>query len=115
MRQELVINFSADGTIEYTRNTALNLFDGAGVMERVTDIKKCDEDNQYYIHWMLGPHAGHDHTHLMDRAYHSPQIKYAGDLNTAMLFPSYEAAVDHEITVLNAMRLKGITFGTSEQ
>lgn len=118
MAQLMVIAFHDDGSIEYTRTKDLTLFGGSGTMQRVTDIQKAPAAPIYYIRWMLGPYADSLHTHDMAIEYlgldelatlQAPRISHS----EAMEFPSYEAAVQHEITMLNAMRKAGVRF--SEQ
>lgn len=111
--QKQVLTFTPDGEIEYTRNTQFKPFGGAGVMKRVTDIQKLPDRDSYYIRWMLGPFAGSDHCHAFAWEYN---VDTDGLLPVAMsglstiLFETYEAAVAHEVTVLNAMRKAGVIF-----
>lgn len=109
----LVFAFHPDGEIEYTRNSTFSPFDGRGEMERVTDIRKSPSGNEFYIHWMRGPNKGRDHTYGMSIAYGAVTTCPAVEL--IMTFPSYELAVAHEVTVLNAMRRKGISFNDSSE
>lgn len=110
MTHPIVLSFSPTGNVEYTRNTAFQPFDGRGDMQRVTDIQKLSEQNLYYIHWMLGPLAGQNHTYGMSHEYGLPLGYEGGDPEHTALFLSYEAAVAHEIKMLNAMRKAGVTF-----
>lgn len=115
MTNPVVLSFDADGNVEYTRNTMFQPFDGRGEMQRVTDIKKRKDCNLYFIHWMLGPFAGQDHTYLMDHEYgvHSGPPVIITSLTVVVLFDSYEAAVTHEVKMLNAMRKAGVLFNGS--
>lgn len=118
--QPVVLSFCPDGTVEYTRNTAFQPFQGEGVMQRVTDIKKLDGDNIYFIHWMQGPYAGFDHTKDMAERYVDisdlPAIQPTGTkgLGKFLYFETYQAAIDHEVAVLNAMRKEGVRFFVEE-
>lgn len=108
MVQPIVLSFSPTGNVEYTRNTAFQPFDGRGDMQRVTDIQKRPDAPLYFIHWMLGPNAGRDHTYGMSTAY--GVLSTCPAVEQVMLFNSYEEAVAHEVTVLNAMRKAGVSF-----
>lgn len=118
MNQPIVLSFDADGAVEYTRTKALTLFGGAGTMQRVTDIKKVPTGASYYIHWMLGPFAGHDHVYGMAQRFSvkdTPEpYSLSGNHDDVVQFPTYEAAVEHEIDMLNAMRKAGVRFGDQE-
>lgn len=108
--------FDSDGSIEFTRNKALDgMFGGVGVMERVTDIKKLPNDPLFYIKWLMGPYAGKSHDVSCHMEVFDPQpMAFLGrvDSNTGtLMFYSYEDAVNYEIVCLNAMREKGIVFG----
>lgn len=111
MTNPIVLSFHPDGEIEYTRNSQFTPFEGRGEMQRVTDIRKEPDGNQFYIHWMLGPCAGVDHTYGMSIAV--GVISTCPAVELVMKFPTYEDAVNHEVAVLNAMRRKGIRFHVS--
>lgn len=117
MPKKIVLSFDADGTVEFTRTNALTLFGGGGVMERVTDIKKQPSGNHFYIQWLMGPHRGEPHRFGISMHYgvdfQMPNSDNVPDnlARATMFFDSYEAAVDHELTVLNAMRKAGVRFG----
>jgi hypothetical protein len=123
MTQPIVVAVHDDGTVEYTRNSALNdFFGGRGDMVRVTDIQKEQLGPLYYIKWLLGPFAGKDHVRAYARQYLTPDeiletlpVKMPYDACNdqdwrRLTFPAYEAAVAHEVQVLNAMRRKGVRF-----
>ena len=109
------VTFDPTGEIEYTRNAKLSwLFDGAGVMRRVTDIAKLPDENLFYIQWLLGPYAGKSHTteeHVSIFGAVKPLCRCRISSHTGtMFFYTYEAAVAYEIECLNAMREQGVTF-----
>lgn len=110
MTQPIVLAFDADGNVEYTRNSTFTPFDGRGDMQRVTDIRKRPDAPLYFIHWMLGPFAGQNHTYQMSHDYGLPLGYDGGDNSRIAMFVSYEAAVAHEIKMLNAMRRAGVLF-----
>lgn len=117
MHKTLTIAVHTDGTAEYTRNSEFTPFGGEGVMERVTDIQKYRHGNLFYIRWMLGPYADLAHCVSMAHDYgvpvpHRPQHDPA--ISEVITFPTYEAAVEHEVAMLNAMRKKGVRFGAAE-
>ena len=110
----ITISFDADGTVEYTRTKALTLFGGEGTMERVTDIAKFKHGNLYYINWLMGPYANMAHTCSMATNYNvaiPPRPEGDDAISPIVTFSSYEAAVAHEIEMLNAMRKVGVRFG----
>lgn len=111
MSNPIVLAFDTEGTIEYTRNSQFTPWEGRGEMVRVTDIRKKPDANEFYIHWMQGPYAGVDHTYGMSAAA-GVIIDSAVMLtkDEVMTFPTYEAAVDHEVAVLNAYRRQGVSF-----
>lgn len=129
MTQPIVIAFHADGTIEYTRNPHFTPFGGQGIMERVSDIHKSPYGPYYYILWMLGPWKGCIHTRTIARNYFNPddlkELESRGECpkfspehmrpEEPMSFDSYEAAVKHEIVMLNAMRHAGVKFHEQEK
>lgn len=119
--QTISMSFDPDGSIEFTRNKALDgIFGGAGRMKRVTDIQKLDREALFYIKWLMGPfaqtHAVPNNSHTADRhtvvfGQRKPSVFVKIDDNTGTLFfRSYEDAVKYEIECLNAMREAGITF-----
>lgn len=117
MKKPIVLTFDADGSVEFTRTKDINLFGGAGRMKRVTEIKKLDDAPQYFIKWMLGPFKGevHQYTHALPYLtveQLSPLITLACTVtpDAILYFDTYEAAVDHEIDMLNAMRKAGVRF-----
>lgn len=128
MTSPIVLAFDTEGTVEYTRNASFVPYEGRGEMQRVTDIKKEPYGQRFYIHWMLGPWAGVDHTRTIARSYFNPdellELTYQGLCPTfspeyqfadaPMLFDSYEGAVKHEIVMLNAMRKAGVSFYDKE-
>lgn len=117
----IAMSFDVDGSVEFTRNKALDtFFGGAGVMKRVSDIQKLDHSSKYYIKWLMGPHAGKAHsleTHIrifggiLDGNYGGLGVS---DKTGTILFDSYEAAVHCEIAALNAMREQGVRFDHDE-
>ena len=107
-KEPLIMVFTPEGTVEFTRSPKLyEFFEGDGDMERVSEIHKSGP--RYYIRWLMGPFAGQDHTFRMAKRYRLSE-RVAVDM--AMLFSTYEAAVEHEVKMLNAMRREGVTFGT---
>ena len=110
MTQPIVIAFDADGTAEWTRNSRFVPFGGEGTMQRVTDIRKVPDKPRYYIHWMLGPYKGSDHTAALSVKLGCLDRTSYMTINMVLLFGSYEAAVQHEIQLLNAMRRNGVSF-----
>lgn len=116
------ISVFPDGAMEYTRNPDLTeFFGGKGDMQRVTEISKMPYGNAYYIQWKLGPYAGQAHTRDFARTYLTPDeiletlpvLATPGTpTHVPLTFPTYEAAVAHEVQVLRAMRLAGVRFGT---
>lgn len=119
---KIAVAFDPDGSIEYTRNAQVDwLFDGAGVMKRVTDIKKLPNDALFYVFWLMGPYAGKSHgltEHIevfggiLDGEYGNTAI--VSDHTGTFLFRTYNAAVEYEIKCLNAMRHAGATFDAEE-
>lgn len=124
MSNPIVLSFHPDGEIEYTRNSDFTPFDGRGDMRRVTDIRKEPYGAKYFIHWMLGPWTGCDHTRLIARNYFNPDDlielerqglcpKFSPEhmrSDERMLFDTYELAVAHEVAMLNEMRRRGVRF-----
>ena len=108
MSQPIVLAFDTEGTVEYTRNSQFTPWEGRGEMVRVTDIRKKPDANEFYIHWMQGPCAGVDHTYGMSIA--AGVISTCPAVELVMTFPTYEAAVAHEVEVLNAYRRQGVSF-----
>lgn len=108
--ETIVMVFTADGTVEFTRSPKLyEFFDGRGEMERISDIQKDLQHNGYYIRWLKGPNADRNHTYgmsialgLLGAVYHS--------VESVIMFDTYEEAVEHEVRVLNAMRKQGVLF-----
>jgi len=94
------------------------IFGDGGDMVRVSDIKKVSGQPYYYIYWVKGPFAGQNHTWNLARSCtaNTPNLKLPriptglAALDDLVLFNSYEDAVTHEIAMLNAMRLKGVSF-----
>lgn len=112
MTHPITVSVDQDGAIEYTRTNQITLFEGAGEMQRVTDIQKLDDRARYFIAWKLGPFARYTQTPMHAEKYGvalPPNVFVSAD-NHAILFPSYDAAVSHEIAMLNAMRKQGVTF-----
>ena len=118
MPNPIVLAVHPDATVEYTRNSDFVPFDGEGTMERVTDIAKFKHASLYYINWLMGPYAGMAHSVSMATNYGVP-IPPRPDNDNApsaiITFPTYEAAVEHEVAVLNAMRKAGVRFHDSEE
>lgn len=115
MKKPIVLSFDANGKVEFTRTKDITLFGGEGRMQRVTEIQKLDHAPQYYISWLMGPYRDNIHTHVMAFEYmtmaelgklQAPRI----NRSEPMYFASYEAAVSHEIDMLNAMRKAGVRF-----
>lgn len=121
---EIVMSFDPNGSVEFTRNKALDaFFGGAGTMKRVTDIQKADNSASYCIKWLMGPlaHTGHPadendgrHTLQMHMAVFGKDMVawdcVASGWQGVLWFHSYEAAVQYEIACLNKMREQGTTF-----
>lgn len=120
------MSFAPDGAIEYTRHKALaQFFGGAGNMKRVTDIQKRFDAPMFYIKWLMGPYTegsplSHEgvhnaicHADIFGRA--KPSVHTIFDSAGTLLFRTYEDAVLYEITCLNAMREKGITFDETDK
>ena len=106
-----IISVSPDGILEYTRHPELTeFFNGDGKMERITDIRKKSKGNQYYIHWLKGPFAGKNHTYGMSKVYGLAEDLQPWLEDVLLTFYTYEQAVQHEIAMLNAMRLTGVSF-----
>lgn len=113
MSQPIVLAFDTEGTVEYTRNSQFTPWEGRGEMVRVTDIRKKPDANEFYIHWMQGPCAGIDHTLGMSAkigVFGNCMVTSDAALNEVLTFPTYEAAVAHEVEVLNIMRRMGVSF-----
>lgn len=118
----IAVTFDPDGSIEFTRAAQLDwLFDGAGVMKRVTDIKKLPNDSLFYVFWLMGPYAGKSHglaEHIevfggiLDGKYGNPAI--VSDHTGTFMFRTYNAAVEYEIECLNAMRKAGVTLDADQ-
>ena len=112
------VNVFPDGSTEFTRSPVMSkVFGDGGDMVRVSDIRKINGQPYYYIHWLKGPFAGLAHTWNALRACttNTPNLRLLGvptgaSLDDIVLFSSYEDAVDHEIAMLNAMRVKGVSF-----
>lgn len=104
----IVLSFHPDGQVEYTRNSKFQPWDGRGKMQRVTDIRKLPDGKLFYIHWMQGLYAGRNHTYGMSIA--ANVISTCPSTEAVIYFSSYEAAVEHEVEVLNAMRRQGVKF-----
>lgn len=113
----ITMSFDPNGSIEFTRNKALDdFFGGRGAMRRVSDIQKLDNSSRYYIKWLMGPHAGKAHsleTHIsifggiLDGHYGGAGVS---DRTGTLLYASYEDAVQAEIACLNKMRENGVVF-----
>ncbi len=103
-----VMVFKPDGTVEFTRSPKLYaFFNGEGNMERISEIRKYHSGQEgYYIEWLKGPHLGM-HTTTIDYKY---GLLDQPDEGYVIKFSTYEAAVQHEVAVLNAMRKAGVTF-----
>jgi len=118
MSKEIVISFSSDGSVEYTRDKRIvGMFGGAGSMKRVTDIQKYSDAERYYIKWLMGPfdHKVHGVSHhvkvfgLDDNVLE--RLNGNIDLMLGIIwFGSYDEAVAYEVECLNKMRMQGITF-----
>jgi hypothetical protein len=106
--QKHVVSFFPDGSVEHTRSADMDaVFGTGGEMKRVTDIGRREEG--YFINWLLGPFAGREHTWGMSIGYGI--VSYAlHPVECTMYFPTYEAAVLHEVKMLNAMRCQGVRF-----
>lgn len=107
--KKLVIRVDAEGTAEWTRDKNLQfLFGGEGDMQRVTDIFK--RGTHFGIKWLIGPLAVKEHTFAMSVDYGVLEGGVTTTLHEPIMFLTYEAAVAHEILMLNAMRRAGISF-----
>ena len=119
MTNPIVIAFYEDGQIEYTRNSQFMPWGGRGEMVRVTDIRKQPSGSRFFIQWLIGPHAGEPHRYETSMQYgvdfEMPNFAFTPSnlARATMYFDSYEAAVAHEVAVLNAMRREGIKFHAS--
>lgn len=118
---EIVMSFDPDGSVEYTRNKALDgIFGGQGRMKRVTDIQKLNGESLFFIKWLMGPYAGKHFSHTLDRhdevfgLWRPSQRVFISSHTGTMFFYSYEDAVAYEIECLNEMRRQGITFDVEE-
>lgn len=118
MSKPHVLSFAPNGSVEFTRSPDLNfLFKGEGDMERVTDIRKRTDAAMFYVHWMLGPFAGEDSTHVHHSQFlgeQKPCVRCRIE-GRVMLFWSYEDAVKYEVQMLDAMRKAGVQFGTAHE
>lgn len=107
--EPLIMVFTSEGTVEFTRNPKLyEFFDGEGEMERVSEIKK--RGRSYFIKWLMGPFEGLEQTYAMGVRYGVQRAAFKA-VESTMLFPTYEEAVEYEVRVLNGMRKQGVTFG----
>ena len=116
--------FDTDGSVEFTRNKALDaFFGGRGTMRRVTEIQKLETRSEFFIRWLMGPYAntGHPNDHSTGIHTLAKHIDVFGkdvavadcrvyEVGGAMLWPTYELAVQYEIVCLNRMRENGIIF-----
>lgn len=109
--KEFVISCLSDGSVQYTRNKGIFDLDGIKEVERVSDIRFTSSKQKYYIFWLRGPYALHPMFLSQWTSHHTgkPPVKVTivGDW---LLFDTYEDAVEVEVMMLNAMRLKGTTF-----
>lgn len=105
----MVLSFEPNGSVEYTRDNRLaDLWGGEGNMVRVSDIQKMPERNEYYIKWLRGPYAGQDHVYDIAIQYGLAEDDVSPC--SIVLFATYELAVEHEVSILNAMRKTGVLF-----
>lgn len=106
-----VLNFLPDGTVQMTR-TPDPLLEGHIKMERVSDIKFSEHFQKHYIVWLMEPFKDKRHDFFMAEDYLGGEaiedIEF--DEDGLLLFNTYEDAVAHEVTMLNAMREAGIIF-----
>lgn len=107
------ISFHPDGSVEFTRNRHLiSIMGDRGIMERVSEIHKFRDEGSYYIRWLKGPYKDWAHSANMANDYGVPFPPRPSDqpICAILQFPTYEAAVEHEIAMLDAMRKAGVRF-----
>lgn len=109
--QEQVLNFLPDGSVQFTR-TADPLLAGHIQMQRVSEIMFSEHFQKHYIVWLMKPFENVRHDYDMAVDYLGPNgFSLPFDEDGLLLFDTYELAVAHEVTMLNAMREAGIVFG----
>lgn len=109
---QLVVKVYPDGGLQTLLKD--KVFDtskfGARDIKRITLIEFDKGSQKFYIVWLRGPHRGDFHTdsihcQIFEKS-HDPRMASVD----ALLFDTYEDAVDHEIKCVNALRLKGVSF-----
>jgi hypothetical protein len=115
--QKHIVIVTPTGDTQFTRNPDLEtIFGGRGRMHRVSDIQKVPDEPLYVIFWLDGPFAQQYHRPDMAVTYDVPRGSGQVQRNSVLkeddvlVFPSYEAAVAHEIEMLNAIRVAGYLF-----
>jgi hypothetical protein len=91
---KLVVAIHPDGSVETLLKD--KVFDtrvfGDRKIERVSEVLPTEDGQQFFIRWLLGPHAGFCVGH----------------------FDTYEDAVDQEVTTVNDLRRQGYSFAREQ-
>lgn len=116
-KNQLTISFGPDGTVQHTLNDAFMQpdFDVPRTVERMTDIKHETAINCFYIVGLLDPVKGKyfDKAMINNLNVDISDIPHRLDRRGVLLFGGYEEAVRVEIRVIDALRVQGVTVGST--
>jgi len=74
-------------------------------VERASDIRFSEDDQKWYIHYLIPPFAGRSATYMDLK---SKQFPKEDILYSVMYFDNYEEAVQVEIALFNKFRKEGL-------
>lgn len=74
---------------------------GKNSVERASDIKFCEEDQQWYIEFLIGDLKGKKLNHCLYSNYCNTKVN---DIDNIMKFNTYEEAIAVEVEFLNSYR-----------